>query len=186
MPKIKFLRENREIEVEPGTNLRKAAQKAGISVYQGPTKFLNCLGNGLCGTCLVYVEEGIENCSNKGLMESINLNCHPLTIMHKIGKEDVARLSCQTSVNGDITVDTKPTLNLYGERDHEYTRILKGEQFVEFPDHPPRGVKEKQKRDEEGTAKDWFHKNRSVKTKSNTVEVEDEEEEVDEGEEDSN
>ncbi len=32
-----------------------------------------------------------------------------------IGNEGKMRLACQTKVNGDITVETKPPLNLYGE-----------------------------------------------------------------------
>ena len=32
MPKIKFIREDREIEVEEGANLRKAAIKEGIQL----------------------------------------------------------------------------------------------------------------------------------------------------------
>ena len=35
MPKIKFIRENKEIEVEEGANLRKEAMKAGIQLYPG-------------------------------------------------------------------------------------------------------------------------------------------------------
>jgi len=104
MPEIHFIEEERVIEVEPGTNLRKAAIEAGVSVYEGPAKLLNCQGNGLCGTCLVTIEEGLENCSEPGFIETANLTAHPITMLHTIGKEDRARLSCQVTVNGDVSV----------------------------------------------------------------------------------
>ncbi len=169
MPTVTFLREGKKIEVEEGANLRQAAMEAGVSVYQGPAKLLNCLGNGLCGTCLVYVKEGQEDHPDMGLLESIHLNCHPITLLHTMGHEDEARLSCQMEVREDITVDTEPQLNLYGEEEHAYIKQMKGDKYVEFPEHAPRGVREKKKREEEGTEKDWFHSERNVTTKSNRV-----------------
>src|SRR5262249_27361634 len=53
MPKVVFVNEKTEIEVPQGANLRAEARKAGIDVYAGLSRYLNCLGNGLCGTCRV-------------------------------------------------------------------------------------------------------------------------------------
>jgi len=170
MPQITFVREGKKIEVEEGANLRQAAMDAGISVYQGVNKLLNCYGFGLCGTCLVYVKEGQENCSEKGWIESLNLNGHPLTLMHSIGHEDEARLSCQMQVYDDVVVDTNPQVNLHGI-EHAYERKLKGDTYVEFPDHAPRGVNEKKEREEKGVEKDWFHEKRRVKQKEHDVEA---------------
>lgn len=115
MPKVVFVKEKQEIDVPAGTNLREAARKAGISVYKGLDRYLNCMGFGLCGTCRVLVKKGMENLSPKTVMEKINLNAHPLTMLARIGHEDEMRLSCQVQVNGDCTIETQPALNLSGE-----------------------------------------------------------------------
>ncbi len=115
MPKVVFVTEKQEIDVPAGSNLREAAQKAGISIYKGLDRYLNCRGLGLCGTCRVLVKEGMKNLSPKTLMEKINLNAHPLTLFARIGHEDEMRLSCQVKVNGDCTVQTQPEFNVSGE-----------------------------------------------------------------------
>lgn len=115
MPKVVFVSEKQEIDVPAGTNLRDAATKAGISVYKGMDRYLNCRGFGLCGTCRVLVKKGMENLSPTSLMESLNLNAHPLTMFARIGHEDEMRLSCQVKVNGDCTIQTTPEFNLSGE-----------------------------------------------------------------------
>lgn len=167
MPEVTFKQEGRVVEVDEGTNLRQAAREAGVSVYPGPAKLLNCMGNGLCGTCLVYIEKGIEHCSPAGPLESANLTFHPITLLHSIGKEDQARLACQVTVHGDIVVDTDVSINLYG-KEHSYAEKMRGEREVEFPENAPRGVREKKKREEEGESKDWFHKEREVREKSDS------------------
>jgi ferredoxin len=115
MPKVVFVSEKQEIDVPAGTNLREAATKAGISVYKGMDRYLNCRGFGLCGTCRVLVKKGMENLSPTSLMERLNLNAHPLTMFARIGHEDEMRLSCQVKVNGDCTIQTTPEFNLSGE-----------------------------------------------------------------------
>ena len=64
MPVIKFVKENKEVEVPEGENLRQAAIKAGINLHQGLNgmgqslnKIFNCHGLGGCGTCRVLVKE---------------------------------------------------------------------------------------------------------------------------------
>ena len=66
MPKVVFVKEKKEIEVPDGANLRQEARKAGIQVYRGIERFLNCRGNGLCGACRVLVKKGMENLSPQG------------------------------------------------------------------------------------------------------------------------
>ncbi len=99
----------------PAPNLREAARKAGISVYKGVDRYLNCMGFGLCGTCRVLVKKGMENLSPKTFVERLNLSAHPLTMFARIGHEDEMRLSCQVKVNGDCSVQTTPEFNLSGE-----------------------------------------------------------------------
>jgi len=115
MPKVTFVNEKKEIEVPPGSNLRTEATKAGVAIYKGIDKYLNCMGFGLCGTCRVLVKSGMENLSPKSVMEKINLNAHPLTMFAVIGHETEMRLACQVAVNGDCTIETTPALNVAGE-----------------------------------------------------------------------
>src|ERR1700732_1360021 len=111
MPKITFVNEKTEIEVEQGAKLRQEAQKAGISVYKGISKYLNCFGHGTCGTCKVLVKKGMENLSPKSMMEKLTM----FRMLSAIGHEKEMRLSCQCTVSGDCTVETRPGMNLSGE-----------------------------------------------------------------------
>jgi ferredoxin len=115
MPKVTFVNEKTDLEVEPGANLRQAALAAGIVIYKGFDKVINCRGLGLCGTCKVLVKKGMENLSAKTLREKFNLNFHPFTMIAALGHENEMRLSCQVKVNGDCTIETRPAFNWSGE-----------------------------------------------------------------------
>jgi ferredoxin len=115
MPKVVFVNEKKEIEVEAGANLRAAARANGIELYKGLARTLNCRGFGMCGTCRVFVKSGMENLSPKGVMEWVNLNLHPMTMLAAIGHENEIRLACQTQVNGDCTIETHADVNWSGE-----------------------------------------------------------------------
>src|SRR5207248_2136298 len=115
MPKVTFVNEKIELEMAQGANLRVEARKAGIAIYKGLSKYLNCWGWGMCGTCKVLVKKGMENLNAKTMMEKINMNLHPLTMLASIGHEDEMRLSCQVQVNGDCTIETTPGINWSGE-----------------------------------------------------------------------
>jgi ferredoxin len=115
MPKVTFVNEKKEIEVPEGANLRDEAVKAGIDVYKGLTRYLNCRGLGMCGTCRVLVTKGMNNLSPPTFRERFNLNCHPITMLAALGHEDQMRLSCQVRVKGDCTVETHPAFNWSGE-----------------------------------------------------------------------
>ncbi len=111
MPTITFTNEKKEIQVPAGANLRKEALQAGVSLYPGVNKVVNCHGFGTCGTCRVLITKGMENTSPKGFIESGRL----AVSLAYIGNEETMRLACQTQVNGDITVTTCPPMNLYGD-----------------------------------------------------------------------
>ena len=115
MPKVVFVNEKQEVEVPAGSNLLVESKKAGVQVYSGLSRYVNCLGHGLCGTCRVLVKKGMENLSPPGLIEKLNLAAHPATLMARIGHEDEMRLACQCAVNGDIEVETQPAVNWSGE-----------------------------------------------------------------------
>lgn len=102
MPTVFFEAENCKVEVAAGTTLRKAAQKAGISVYGGVNRIINCRGFGLCGTDKVTVKPA-ECVSGLTFFEKLQLGDKP--------KE---RLACQMKIQGDITVNTLPAME-YGQ-----------------------------------------------------------------------
>ena len=77
-----------------GTNLRQLLVSNGINVYRSLTRWTNCNGNQRCGTCIVNIDEGMEQCSRKALDEEAVLAENP----------ESYRLSCITSVYGDVTV----------------------------------------------------------------------------------
>lgn len=125
MPLVKFIKENKEIAVPEGANLRKEAIKAGINVHQGingmgasVNKLMNCHGISFCGTCRVRIVKGMEHASPMGMFEKArfyNPVPDPIPCMAFIGNEDTMRLACQTLVYGDMEVETGPELNLFGE-----------------------------------------------------------------------
>ena len=111
MPTITFANEKKEIQVPEGANLRKEALAAGVALYPGIHKFVNCHGLGQCGSCRVLITKGMENTSPRGILEAARM----AVSLAYIGNESAMRLACQTKVKGDITVTTCPPLNLFGE-----------------------------------------------------------------------
>jgi ferredoxin len=116
MPKIKFVKEKKEVEVEPGANLRKVAMKEGIELYPGIHQYVNCMGFGQCASCRVHITKGVENVSRQGIFEKLRLLAGPLTFFARLGHEKELRLACQAKVNGDIEVSTQPELIRPGEK----------------------------------------------------------------------
>ncbi len=108
---IKFVNEKREIQVPEGSNLRTEAQRAGVNLYPHVHQVFNCHGLGQCGSCRVLITKGMENASPMGAIEGLRLKMS----MAFIGNENTMRLACQTKVLGDMEVQTKPPLNLFGE-----------------------------------------------------------------------
>jgi len=98
MANIQFVNENKEAIAADGANLRLEALEKGIDIYKLIGKMTNCGGVGQCGTCIVEIVEGMENLSPKTDFEKRKLKKKPETY----------RLACQTLVNGDLKVKTKP------------------------------------------------------------------------------
>ena len=111
MPIVNFVSEKKQVQVPEGTNLRKAALEAGVGLYPHVNKVLNCHGLALCGTCRVKITQGVENAGSKGFLGKLRLKAS----FAFIDNEDTMRLACQTQVNGDMTVETKPPMNWFGE-----------------------------------------------------------------------
>ena len=133
MPVIKFVKEKKEIEVSHGANLRTEAVKAGINLNcvvngvsdgidnftKSVSKFVNCRGFGLCGTCRVNITEGMENTNGVTTRERMKFKYFPfpdpLPCLAYLGHEDTMRLACMTKVEGDVVVETSPEINMFGE-----------------------------------------------------------------------
>ncbi len=96
---IKFLKEDREVVVADGANLRLKAIENRIDIYTLVGKMTNCGGYGQCGTCIVEIVDGMENLSPPTETEQKKLKKKPSTY----------RLACQTLVHGAVTVKTKPS-----------------------------------------------------------------------------
>jgi ferredoxin len=97
MPKIKFLVEHHEVEVNAGRTVREVAIEQSIDVDREFFRGFNCRGYGLCGTCKVWVKEAA-----KGATSQPNFRER----FHGMG--DGRRLACQTHVQGDIEVTSMP------------------------------------------------------------------------------
>ncbi len=113
MPTVNFVNEKKKIEVPLGANLRQEAMKAGVQVYPWIHKYplMHCPGLGCCGTCRVNITDGMDNAGEMGMCEKMRFRfsfCY-------IGNEETMRLSCQTTVQGDMDVATQPAMNWFGE-----------------------------------------------------------------------
>ena len=83
-----------------GANLRDELVSRKINVYQSFTRWTNCNGKQLCGTCIVDVTQGVEQCTRRSLDEASTLRENP----------DTYKLACVTNVYGDITVALMPKI----------------------------------------------------------------------------
>ena len=88
-------------QAKQGCNVRNELINRGINVYQSITRFTNCKGKQLCGTCIVNMKEGGMFTNRKSMDEESTLRENP----------DSYRLACVTFAYGDITVETYPPVN---------------------------------------------------------------------------
>mmetsp|Transcript_8102 Transcript_8102/g.17528 ORF Transcript_8102/g.17528 Transcript_8102/m.17528 type:complete len:355 (+) Transcript_8102:249-1313(+) len=90
----------RTIEAKAGCNVREVLVDEGINVYQSFTRWTNCKGKQLCGTCIINVSDGGTNTNRKSMDEASTLRENP----------DGYRLSCVMFAYGDVTVETFPPI----------------------------------------------------------------------------
>jgi ferredoxin len=88
------------LTAKAGVNVRQLLIDNGINVYQSVTRWTNCKGKQLCGTCIVNIPEGGKETNRKSMDEESTLRENPETY----------RLSCITFAYGDITVETFPPI----------------------------------------------------------------------------
>jgi ferredoxin len=93
--------QRRTLVVPAGSNVREVCVDNGINVYQSVTRWTNCKGKQLCGTCIVNVAEGSLFTNRKSMDEGSTLRENP----------DSYRLSCVTFAYGDVTIETFPPVN---------------------------------------------------------------------------
>lgn len=91
--KVRFYPENREIEVDEGENLLRAAMAAEVRINA------SCGGDGTCGKCRVVIDKG------KATHEST-----PILSQEEIEKGHV--LACRTLINEDLEVRVPPESRL--------------------------------------------------------------------------
>lgn len=92
MPKVRFLKERLEIDVEPGITILEAAKRVGAP--EGD----RCGGVCACSTCHVYVVEGFDRTSE--------IEDEEFDILDKaFDVRSTSRLGCQARIEGDIAVD---------------------------------------------------------------------------------
>jgi ferredoxin len=98
MATIRFVNEGKDVIAADGANLRQKALENQIDLYKLLAKVTNCGGVGQCGTCVVEVIAGGDQLSPRTSAEERHLKRKP----------DTYRLACQTKVNGEVSIKTKP------------------------------------------------------------------------------
>ena len=68
-PQESFIR----LQAPVGVNVRQYLVDNGINVYQSLTRWTNCSGKQLCGTCIVNVADGLPNTNWKSMDEASTL-----------------------------------------------------------------------------------------------------------------
>ncbi|KHD89001.1 MAG: hypothetical protein OM95_05950 [Bdellovibrio sp. ArHS] len=91
MPLISFKKNRAALTVPTGANLMKSLLDAGLPVAS------SCDGDGVCAKCKIVIVAGKENLTPENEIEAFLRETKDLP-------SDV-RISCQTQVLGDITVD---------------------------------------------------------------------------------
>ncbi len=92
MARIQFVKTYPTLEVEAGTLLMEALLRAGLPVAS------SCHGDGICGKCRIQIVSGSENLTQINPIEAI--------VRERLRVPPEYRISCQTRVMGDITIDT--------------------------------------------------------------------------------
>ena len=92
MPLIHFRKKRAALTVGNGANLMQALLSAGLPVAS------SCRGDGVCGKCRIQIIKGDVSLSKESALE--------LYLHDRHGLEPGERVSCQTLILGDITIDT--------------------------------------------------------------------------------
>ena len=99
MATIRFIREDLEVQCNPGEILRELVMKENLQLYGLKGILGNCGGAGQCSTCFVSVEGG----SNNSLSPQTSVEEEKLK-----NRPENWRLACQTLVKSSTVILTKP------------------------------------------------------------------------------
>ena len=101
MPKVRFLDEVVEVDVEAGETLLACAERAGVPLFRGfwtwGHRAVGCPRSGLCGACRVWASGADGALSPRDRKEA-----------RAVGTTGTARLACRARVLGDVEVRTLP------------------------------------------------------------------------------
>jgi 2Fe-2S iron-sulfur cluster binding domain len=116
------------IDALAGENLRRLLQRKQVQIYNPRTKRFdmpfetgNCAGDGLCGTCLVHVDEGMDLLSPRDSFEELITR----------GRPSSWRTSCRAVVGyenrpGTIRIHTRPQDEFEDEIDRGVPSVRAG------------------------------------------------------------
>jgi ferredoxin len=90
MPTITFKSDNKQVQCNPGDMLIDICKRENASIP------FSCQ-NGICGTCIMKVNKGMENISAIEEKEKNTL------AMFGAGPQN--RLACQCKINGDVEIE---------------------------------------------------------------------------------
>ncbi len=91
MPTVSIKKTQKSFQIEKGSNLMKSLLENGRPVAS------SCNGDGVCAKCRIQILSGSENLSAPNETE--------LFLREKFQLKANERISCQTEILGDITVD---------------------------------------------------------------------------------
>ena len=95
--KITFLPHGREIKVDDGANLIRAAMEAGVHVNA------SCGGEGVCGKCRVIIEQGeVDNGVSERLSPEDIANGYRLACLTKVRSDLVVRIPVESDVDSSV------------------------------------------------------------------------------------
>lgn len=89
MKRVHFPEFNQSVTVSQNSSILDAALEAKINLNH------SCGGNGTCGTCLIIIQKGLENCSPRNEIEK--------EMADDRGFAPHERLACQLEFSGEIT-----------------------------------------------------------------------------------
>ena len=99
MATIRFIREDIDVQCQPGENLRDLVIREKLQLYGLKGILGNCGGAGQCSTCFVSIEGGKKNSlSHLTSVEEEKLRNRP----------ENWRLACQTLIKSSAVILTKP------------------------------------------------------------------------------
>jgi ferredoxin len=72
VPKVRFLNEMVTVDVPENTTIREVAIQQGIEIYRGMWTHINCLGNGVCGRCKIWIVSDDASIAPKSIRERMS------------------------------------------------------------------------------------------------------------------